>query len=70
MANIPRHVLKDIITKNSGAVLEERAMDAIVEILQKKAVEIANFAVSAAERKNRTTVLKEDIEEYILKGGE
>lgn len=70
MANISKDVLKDIIAKNSSLILEEKAMDAILEILQNKAVEIAAFAVGAAERKNRSTVLKEDIEEYILTGGE
>jgi histone H3/H4 len=70
MANISKDVLKDIIAKNSSLILEEKAMDAILEILQNKAVEIAAFAVGAAERKKRSTVLKEDIEEYILTSGE
>ncbi len=70
MANISKDVLKDIIAKNSSLILEEKAMDAILEILQNKADEIAAFAVGAAERKKRSTVLKEDIEEYILTSGE
>ncbi len=70
MANISKDVLKEIIAKNSSLILEEKAMDAILEILQNKAVEIAAFAVGAAERKKRSTVLKEDIEEYILTSGE
>lgn len=70
MAKISKNAIKEMIDGSFGVILEDRAADAIAEILQAKAMEIANFAVCAASKKNRTTILKEDVEAYTFKSGE
>ena len=50
-------------------MLNDKAADALVEILEKKAKEIADYAVKSAKTKNRKVVMEEDIEEYVVKHG-
>jgi histone H3/H4 len=55
---------------NNGAKLSDKAAEAIAAVLEKKAKSIASYAVKNAKKKNRDVVLKEDIEDYMLKGGD
>lgn len=70
MPGISKATIKRIVRMNSGAKLSDKAAEAIAAILEKKAKNIASYAVKNAKRKNRDVVLKEDIENYMLKGGD
>ena len=67
MSRISKATIKSIVKVNSGAKLSDKAAEAIAAILEKKATKIASYAVKNAKKKNRNVVLKEDIEDYILR---
>ncbi len=56
--------VKRLVSRDSGARLNNDAADAIAAILESKAREIAEFAVARAKKNARSSVLKEDIEAY------
>ncbi|MCL4381475.1 NFYB/HAP3 family transcription factor subunit [Candidatus Marsarchaeota archaeon] len=69
MPKIPKTVIKELV-KDRGLRLNEKAADAITKILEKKAKEIAEYAVKNAKKNNREKITKEDIEAYIMKYGD
>ncbi len=69
MPKIPKIVIKELV-KDRGLRLNEKAADAITKILEKKAKEIAEYAVKNAKKNNREKITKEDIEAYIMKYGD
>lgn len=69
MPKISKIEIKKLVEENSGVVLNDKAADALAEMLEKKAMEIAEHAVKNAAFKNRNIVLEEDIEDYSLKYG-
>jgi histone H3/H4 len=69
MPKIPKAVIKELV-KDRGLRLNEKAADAITKILEKKAKEIAEYAVKNAKKNNREKITKEDIEAYIMKYGD
>jgi len=70
MSKISKATIKKIVRMHNGAKLSDKAAEAIAAVLEKKAKSIASYAVKNAKRKNRDVVLKEDIEDYMLKGGD
>ncbi len=70
MSKISKATVKRIVKMSNGAKLSDKAAEAIAAILEKKAKNIAAHAVKNAKRRNRDVVLKEDIEDYMLKGGD
>ena len=70
MSKIPKATIKGIVKMSNGAKLSDKAAEAIAAILEKKAMNIASYAVKNAKKNNRNVVLKEDIEDYALKGGD
>ena len=70
MSKIPKATIKGIVKMSNGAKLSDKAAEAIAAILEKKAMSIASYAVKNAKKNNRNVVLKEDIEDYALKGGD
>ncbi len=69
MFDMLKSEIKRLVRENSGVVLNDKATDALVEILEKKAREIAQHAVKNASVKNRSIILEEDIEDYSVKYG-
>jgi histone H3/H4 len=58
------------IVRISGTRISDAAAEDIARMLELKAKRIAKYAVDRAKRKNRTTILSEDIERYKLKFGD
>ncbi len=50
--------------------MDDEAAEALAELLEAKAKTIAKHAVDNAKSKNRTTVMQEDIEDYVIKHGD
>lgn len=69
MSKISKATIKKLVNANSGVMLNDKAAEALAEILEKKAKDIADYAVKNAKRKNRNVVMEEDIEEYVVKHG-
>jgi histone H3/H4 len=69
MPGISKATVKRLVKENSGVMLSDEAADEIVEILERKAKEIAAHAVANAKRRNRSVILEEDIEDYAIKKG-
>ncbi len=67
-ARIPKAVIKRLV-HSAGVRISDTAADALGEMLDKKAREIAAHAVANARKCNRKTILKDDIEDYAVKGG-
>lgn len=58
------------IVRGGGTRISDEAAEEIARMLEAKAKRIAKYAVDRAKRKNRTTVMAEDIERYRLKFGD
>lgn len=69
MASIPNSAIKGMIKKYAKVSITEDGAAAIAAILERKAKEIAKFAVGNAKKGKRDKVTKEDISSYILKKG-
>jgi|AUZZ01.1.fsa_nt_gi histone H3/H4 len=70
MSKISKVTIKRIVKTHNGTKISDKAAEAIAAILEKKAKSIAAYAVKNAKKRDRNVVLKEDIEDYILKGGD
>jgi len=66
---IPKALIKKVIKDDSDIILDDKAAEALAEQLETEAKEIAKYAVERAKKVNRTTVLEEDIEDYVIKHG-
>ncbi len=69
MPKIPKALIKKVIKDDSDIILDDKAAEALAEQLETEAKEIAKYAVERAKKVNRTTVLEEDIEDYVIKHG-
>jgi histone H3/H4 len=69
MSKILKSEIKRLVKENSGVILNDKAANALVEILERKARDIAQHAVRNAAVKNRNVILEEDIEDYSVKYG-
>ena len=69
MSKISKATIKKLVNENSGVTLNDKAAEALVEILERKAKDIADYAVKNAKKKNRKTIMAEDIDEYVVKHG-
>ena len=69
VASIPNSAIKGIIKKYAKVSITSDGAAAIAAILERKAKEIARFAVKNAKRRSRDKVTKEDISAYIFKKG-
>lgn len=67
---ISRESIKKLVANKKDIVLSENAIDEIIGILEKKAKIISKYAVDRAKKKNRETILKEDIESYLFEFGD
>lgn len=63
---IPKSAVKRLAKAGSNARISDDAAEAIVSLLEQRAREIADFAVSRAKKNNRKVILKEDIEAYTI----
>ena len=61
---IPKTAIKKLVKSSSDAMISNDAVEAMAEMLEKRAREIAEFAVARARKKERKVILKEDIEAY------
>ncbi|MEM3503823.1 MAG: NFYB/HAP3 family transcription factor subunit [Nitrososphaeria archaeon] len=66
---IPKALIKKVIKDDSDIILDDKAAEALAEQLEIEAKEIAKHAVERAKKVNRTIVLEEDIEDYVIKHG-
>jgi histone H3/H4 len=66
MAKIPRAAIKHLVKSYFDASITENGADAMAGILEKKAEEIAKFAVENAKKEKRVKVTKEDISKYVM----
>ncbi len=62
--------IKKLLKNKKDIVLSDKAIDEIIKILENKAKTISKYAVNRAKIKNRTMILKEDIESYLLEVGD
>ncbi len=58
--------IKKIVREKYGARITEDAVEEIAAILEKKAKNIASYAVKRAQEQKRKTITEEDIEAYEL----
>lgn len=63
---ISKVVVKQLVHSSSGIVLNDKAAEALANILEGKAREIAAHAVANARKHNRSTILEEDVENYAV----
>ncbi len=68
MANIPKSSIKTLVKRYYGANITEDGANELARIIEKKAKDIAGFAVRNAKSKGREKVTKDDIKEYLIKG--
>ncbi len=68
MANIPKSSIKALIKKYFQASITEDGANEMALLLERKANEIAGFAVKNAKKKGRVKVTKEDISQYLMHG--
>ncbi len=66
---IPPDAVKKLVKKYTGSNITSDGAAEIAKFLERKAKEIANFAVKNAKKKKRNKVTKEDIEAYIFQKG-
>ncbi|MGC9037360.1 MAG: histone-like protein [Candidatus Micrarchaeia archaeon] len=59
--------VKKLVKKYTGSNITEDGAAEIARFLEKKAREIAKYAVKNAKKEKRNKVTKEDIESYIFK---
>ncbi len=62
--------IKKLMSNKKDIILSQEAINEIIEILEKKAKIISKYAVERAKKKNRETILKEDIESYLFEFGD
>ncbi|MGB9732847.1 MAG: histone-like protein [Candidatus Micrarchaeia archaeon] len=67
MASLSRANIKKLVKKYTGANITDDGVEAIAELLEKKAKEISSFAVKKAKEKKKEKITKDEIKEYILK---
>ncbi|MCL5117225.1 MAG: NFYB/HAP3 family transcription factor subunit [Candidatus Marsarchaeota archaeon] len=67
---ISKESIKKLVANKKDITLSENAIDEIIDILEKKAKIISKYAVERAKKKNRETILKEDIEAYLFESGD
>ncbi|MGC8676334.1 MAG: histone-like protein [Candidatus Micrarchaeia archaeon] len=67
MAGLPKEAIKKMVMKYAHASITNDGAEAIAKMLDKKAEEIAKFAVKNAKKNKRSSVTKEDIQAYIFK---
>ncbi len=70
MANISRDSIKKLVAKYAHARITDSGADEMAKMLEKRAKEIAKFAVKNAKKGKRNKVTKEDIEAYVFKKAE
>lgn len=69
VATIPNSAIKGMIKKYAKASITDDGAAAIAAILERKAKEIAKFAVKNAKKGSRDKVTKEDISAYTFNEG-
>ncbi|MEM0074343.1 MAG: NFYB/HAP3 family transcription factor subunit [Candidatus Micrarchaeaceae archaeon] len=69
MASLSKEAIKKIVARYAHAKITDDAAAAMAAMLERKAREIARYAVKNAKKKKRVSVTKEDIQEYIFKKG-
>ncbi len=67
---ISRDSIKKLLEDKKDIILSDKAIDEIIKILEEKASSISKYAVNRAKNKNRSMILKEDIESYMLESGD
>lgn len=67
---ISRDSIKKLLDDKKDIILSDKAIDEIIKILEEKASSISKYAVNRAKNKNRSMILKEDIESYMLESGD
>lgn len=68
-ARISKLSVKRLVRDSSGLALDDKAAEKLAGILEGRARDMAAHAVENARRRNRTTILEEDVEDYAMKGG-
>ena len=66
---ISKSAIKKLLS-SKGTRISDEAAERIAHLLEARAKRIARYAVDRAKRKNRKTVMAEDIERYSLKFGD
>jgi histone H3/H4 len=66
---ISSRLVRKAVRKRSDVAISEKAASAIAKILEEKANSIAIYAVKRAKKNGRSTVIKEDVDNYRLKFG-
>ncbi|MEM3781426.1 MAG: NFYB/HAP3 family transcription factor subunit [Candidatus Micrarchaeaceae archaeon] len=69
MASLPKEAVKKIVAKYAHAKITDDAAAVMASMLEKKAREIAAYAVKNAKKNKHASVTKEDVQEYIFKKG-
>ncbi len=69
-ARISKAAIKELVHDGSGIILNDRAAEKLATILEERARDMAAHAVANARRRNRTTILEEDVEDYTMKRGD
>ncbi len=67
MQRISKALVKKIVKEKFNISMSDNAAEAMAEMLEKKAMSIARYAVKRAQQSKRKTVTQEDIERYKLK---
>ncbi len=67
---ISNAVIKEIVRQQSDVRISDSAAGALAKILEKKAKDIAKYAVQRARKHGRQTVMEEDIDTYRIKFGD
>jgi histone H3/H4 len=72
MRNISKSYIKKMVKggSNPNVIISDKAADAIVRILEKKAKKIAIYAVKRAKSQKRRTITEEDVYKYRLVFGD
>lgn len=70
MAEISKDSIKKLVFSATKARITNDAAEEIAKLLEKKAKEIAVYAVKNAKRQKRNKVTKDDILAYIFKKGQ
>ncbi len=70
MASLSKDSIKKFVREYTNAEITNDGAEIMAKILEKKAREIANFAVKNAKKAKRNKVTKEDVELYIFKKDE
>lgn len=72
MEKISKESIKKLVKNGSNpdVIVSDKAAEAIIAILEKKAKKIAKYAVDRAKNKKRATITEEDIDTYRMMFGD